>query len=493
MNMIDSLPSEILAHISSCLCIRALKSFRLTCKVFAEIGQANLFSDFDFRLWPSSHRLYQLEQLCGHSEIASKLRCLCFESGVQLEYADYRYWQANVYNNISSERSMNHLASNGTNDAQYGDFHQKLQARFTPEMANRYNLYRWHLDQEAALMAQVGSTKTLAKSIAAMKQHNPTFKFKVAMMEPQITLDDLELFDISQHHHEHPQDPDPRRRVTKRREHCLQHFVNFLQAIRLSNCEIDDLTAVNMPHELFTDPAATAILDNTFQHLRALDLQVGALPHSDWLSRSGFQLIYSHGRNLAARRLRALLNQPADLHHLRLEFPEIKVAEYSFELFDRTNLDRFPRLFVPHLQSLGLCRFRCRWGDLKAFLTEAKSLSTLELSYCRLETGSMIDLLHFIPKMKLCSMTMHGRWYVDEDAGEWHAHHAEDFTADCFASNSYEGPYARNGMKAKIESFMLEGGDCPLPEWTPQGREEDIWEMKGDTSWHFLPGLPRRY
>ena len=99
----------------------------------------------------------------------------------------------------------------------------------------------------------------------------------------------------------------------------------------------------------------------------------------------------------------------------------------------------------------------------------------------------MIDLLEFIATMRLQSVALHGRWYVDEDAGEWHAHNDDDFTADCFASTSYEGPYAKNGMKARIERFMLEGSECPLPSWTPNGREEDIWEMKGDTSWHYLP------
>ena len=487
----DSTPTEIIAHIAYSLSIRDLKSFRLCCKSFADIGQTILFSDFDFRLWPSSHRLYQLEQLCAHPEIASQLRCLAFESGIQLEYADYRYWQANVYNDISSERSINQLAMNGTKDTDYGDFHKRLQARFTPDMAHRYKLYRWHLDQEAALMAQIGPTRAMAKSVAALKQHNPALKFKIAMIEPQITLEDLERFNPSPYQHEYPEVRDPRRRVTKRREDCLKNFSNFLNASHRVECKIDDLTAVNIPHELLTDLSASSILETTFQHLQVLDLQLGALPHSDWLSRSGLQVIYAQGRDPAARRLRTLLNMPADLHHLRLEFTEFKEAEYSFELFDRTNLDRFPRFFLLHLRSFELCRFRCRWVDLRAFLTEAKSLSSLALSYCRLETGSMIDLLHFVPTMKLHFMAMHGRWYVDEDAGEWHAHSADDFTADCFACTLYEGPYAKNGMKARVESFMLDGGECPLPTWTPQGREEDIWEMKGDTSWHYLPGLPR--
>ena len=491
----DDIPAEIIAHISSWLSIRELKSFRLCCKAFAEIGQTNLFADFDFRLWPSSHRLYQLEQLSSHSEIASKLRCLCFETGVPLEYADYRYWQANVYNDISSEWARNSLAKKGTRDAdtEYAEFHARLQARFMPDMANRYKLYRWHLDQEAAMMAQITPTRALANSIAALKLRNSSLKFKLVMAEPQIRLEDLENFDVFGYQHDCPEDPDPRRRVAKRRQHCLQHFINFLRAPYLTYAEISNLTAVNIPHELLTEPTASATLDRMFQDLQVLDLKVAALPHSDWLSRGGMQSIYSQGRNLPAQRLRTLLDKPSNLSHLRLEFPEFKEAEYSFELFDQTNLNRLPRLFLPHLKSFELWRFRCSWDDLESFLTEAKSLTSLKLAYCRLETGSMIDIIQFIPEMKLKSIHLQGRWYVDEDAGEWHAHTPDDFTADCFASTSYEGPYVVRGWKARVERYMREGGECPLPRWTAQGGGEEVWEREGDTSWHYLPGLPRRY
>jgi hypothetical protein len=488
--IMDSLPAEIVTHVSSCLPKRDLKSFRLCCKAFGEIGQANLFADFDFNLYPSSHRLYQLEQLAKHKDIASQLRCLCFESGVPLEYADYRYWQANEYNDISSEWARQ-LAAKGVANSEYQQFHNDLQARFTAEMPRRYELYRWHLDQESGLMAAAGAMNTLAKATAALKQINPRLKFKIIMKEPRIALHDLEQFDTSLYQFENLVDPDPRRRVLLRRKHCLQHFINFLTAPSTHHFVIEQLSAVDVPHELLTDTDASAALSDICPSLQLLDLKLGALPHSDWLSRGGIHEIYTHGRDPAARSLRMLLNKTTNLEHLRLEFPEYKVPEFSFEILDRTNLDRFPRLFVPHLRSFALCRFRSSWGNLKCFLEEARSLRSLSLAYCRLETGSMLDLIHFIPRMKLQSVALIGRWYVDEDSGEWHAHSADDFTMDCFATTSYEGPYLHDGMKARVESFMLVGGECPLPTWTPQGREEDIWEMKGDTSWHFLPGLPR--
>jgi hypothetical protein len=306
------------------------------------------------------------------------------------------------------------------------------------------------------------------------------------MAEPRISLEDLEAFDLSKYRPEQPEDFDPRRRVARRRQHCLQHFLTFLAAPQMYAQKMHDLSAVNIPQELLTEQQWLT-MDQMFRHLHNLDLQLGALPHSDWLSRGALQQVYVNGRSLAARRLRQLLDKSMDLQHLRLEF-QSNIAEYSFEIFDQTNLDRFPRVFLQNLRSLELRKFTCSWNDLHGFLAEGRCLVSLRLSHCRLESGSMIDLIHFIPLMKLESVSIHGRWFVDEDAGEWHAHNAEDFTADCLANTTYEGPYLANGMKSKIEGFLLGNGECPLPRWTPQGGEEEIWEMKGDTSWHFVPG-----
>ena len=50
-------------------------------------------------------------------------------------------------------------------------------------------------------------------------------------------------------------------------------------------------------------------------------------------------------------------------------------------------------------------------------------------------------------------------------------------------------------MKRLVEEYMLcadgqEGKrECPLPRWTPQGREEDFWELKGDSKY---PPRPRQ-
>ncbi|KIX99367.1 uncharacterized protein Z520_04943 [Fonsecaea multimorphosa CBS 102226] len=440
----DQLAPELVDHLCLFLDIPSLCSFRLTCRAFAVIAEEHLFRDFEFRLYPNHHRLYQLEQLAARPSIASRLRCVSLESGIQLEYADYRYWQTGVYHDKKNawERSLV-----GATRDEYTQFHERLQARFTTDLARRYDLYRWHLDQQAASMAESRVRNVLMRIMGTLKQSSPSLRLQLIMAEPQILLEELEAFDPEKYANDKPYDPDPRRRVANRRQHCLDHFINFLQAAKLSGCEVADLTAIDIPQQLLTVDTihGSQVLEETFQGLKRLCMKISSFPHSDWLSRSGTGEIYFGGRNLAARRLRMLLNHPSELEHLDLEFPPGLEAEYSFDLFDRTNIDRFPRLWLPHLKSLTLSLFRCTWADLAALLDEGKNLKSLAMKDCRLETGSLIDLLEHLRRRRLPRVQLLGTWYVDEDCGEWHSHSEEDFTS-CFAANSYEGPYARAGV-----------------------------------------------
>ncbi|EXJ69796.1 uncharacterized protein A1O5_06867 [Cladophialophora psammophila CBS 110553] len=408
----DQLASELVGHICLFLDRPSLCSFRLTCKTFGAIAEEHLFHNFEFRLHPNHHRLYQLEQLAARPSIASRLRCVSFESGIQLEYADYRYWQTEVYHDKQNawKRSLA-----GASREEYTQFHEHLQARFTTDLPRRYDLYRWHLDQQAASMAESRMRNVLMRTMSALKESSLSLRFKLIMAEPQIRLEELEAFDPEEYANERPYDPDPRRRVANRRQHCLDHFINFLHAAKLSGCEVADLTAIDIPHQLLTVDAihGSQVLEETFQCLKKLQMKISSFPHSDWLSRSGTGEIYFGGRNLAARRLRMLLNQPSELEHLSLEFPAGLEAEYSFDLFDRTNIDRFPRLWLPHLKSLTLSHFRCTWVDLEAFLNEGKNINSLVMKNCRLETGSLIDLLYHLRRKRFPEVLLLGTWYVD--------------------------------------------------------------------------------
>jgi hypothetical protein len=173
------------------------------------------------------------------------------------------------------------------------------------------------------------------------------------------------------------------------------------------------------------------------------------------------------------------------LQSLTIEFPAESRAEYSFEIFDRTNIDRFPRHWLSGLRVLKLSNIQCSWDDLKAALEIAIQVRWLKLGEFRLETGSMIDLIQALRTMRLDRVCLDGCWRVYDDDGEWHSHDEALYT-EC-AVSSYEGPYASKGLRHCIEKFIVKGGKCPLPAWTAGGGEEHIWEREGDTSWHYIP------
>lgn len=490
----DKLPTELVTHLCLLLEKPSLCSLRLTCKALALIAEEHLFSNFEFRLYPNHHRLYQFEQLAAHPSIASRLGCVTFETGVLLEYADFRYWKTQVciekrkaWERSRANDDISRLAST--------EFHESLEARFTPDLARRYDLYRWHLDQQAGSMAEWRVRDVLMRPLAMLTQSCPKLKFKLIMTEPQIELEELEAFDAGAYTTDKPYDHDPRRRVTNRRHHCLDHFLIFLNAATLSGCELADLTAIEIPYQLLTVDVfhGALVLEMVFGRLKGLDMKLSSFPPSDWLSRMGVTEVYSAGRNQAARRLRVLLNHCSALEDLSLEFPLGTRSEFSFELFDRTNIDRFPRSWVPHLKSLTLRQFRCSWEDLEAFLSEGRNVQFLTLENCRLETGSMIDMLEYLAERRLPHTSVLGAWDIDEDMGEWHSHSEEDFR-DCFAEASHDGlpvsymPYVDMGLRSKVEDFIHGKSTCPLPRRNGQSIVQALWELMGDTSWHFISG-----
>jgi hypothetical protein len=481
----DVLPAELVDLLCSYLPSQSIKSLRRTCKSFAAIGETHLFSNFEFRLFPSRHRLYQLEQLALHDTIATRIQTLAYESGVQLEYADYRYWRAQVYQEESSKFSRG-ITTDGISQDEYRKFHTHLDSRFTPDMGAKYALYREHLDQEATALAAPEIVEVLSKTIRDLHSRNPSLKMKVVMSEPEVTLDELTRFDASCYACELLPDLNPRWRVQKRRENCLTHFTTFFEAAFLAKWELFNLAAINLPREILVgrSPRDVEIMNAAFHTVQHLRLDIGELPHSDWLAR-GDGDIYHRGRNLAANRLARLLDMTNGLRSLTVDFPAYSRAEYSFEIFDRTNIDRFPRLWLSGLRVLKLSNIQCTWDDLKAALEAAIQVKELKLSDCRLETGSMIDLIHALGTMRLECVCMDGCWRVYEDEGEWHSHDEAVYT-ECSVS-SYEGPYASKGLRHCIEKFIVEGGKCPLPAWTADGGEEHTWEREGDTSWHYIP------
>ncbi|KAJ9612657.1 uncharacterized protein PV06_01689 [Exophiala oligosperma] len=483
----DKLPIELIDHFCLFLDKTSLQNFRLTCKAIAGIAEKQLFNNFEFRLYPKPGRLHQFGQLAYKTTIASRLECLSFESGIPLEYADYKYWQADISTEGLRAWTRN-WAITGDKRAGYHLFHEGLQSRFAPDFPSRYQALRWHLDQQAALVAEPSVRDDLARTLNLLKQSCPSLTFKLIMDEPQIKLEDLENFRPEECASQGPSNPDPRLRIANRRRHCLEHFMNFLDAANLSDFGLDELVAIDMPHELLTVSARKEVLSRVFSHVKRLDLKISAFPHSDWLSRTGINDIYVNGRNTAALKLKTLLGETSELDSLRLEFPIGNAAEYSIELFDGTNLDPCPRLWLSGLRVLSLSCFECKWNDLEKFLADGRNLESLTMKDGRLENGSMLDLLDYLSWRRFPKVELWGVWHVQQDMGHWHSHSEEDFNI-CSKATSFEGPYASYGLRSEVQEYIHGGSKCPFPRWTADHSPVSEWENLSDTSWHFVAGI----
>lgn len=476
----DRLPTELVDYLYHTLSAKCIKNLRLVCKSFAGIGERHLFNDFEFRLYPQLSRLNQLKELSHHPTIAPRLKCLCYESGIQLEYADYRYWKAQVYQSETNNFSRG-ITSDGISQEDYQQFHNSLEARFTPDLGERYEEYRRWLDHQASIMAHSPEVPSVFASTLSRCHRLTTIK--IVMYEPEITLDDLTMHASRDHRYIATDNLQPATRIEQRRGNCLSHFVSLLKAAYSSDRIISELVAIDLPKAMLGSTNYKAdIMSGVFYTLKHADLKISEFPHSDWLSRGG-EINYFRGRMIAAMTLRKLLNIPEDLQGLSLTFPTGREAEFSFYIFDRTNLDRFPRKWLSNLKQLKLSNFLCTWADLRQLLKDASNLKSLTLREATMETGSMICLLTTLRELNLDNVCIDGRWKVQEDGGEWHSHD-EDHFYDC---EHYEGPYATNGLRRMIESYIIRGGSCPLPEWTQDGHEDKIWELEGDTSWHYIP------
>ena len=489
MSGLYRIPSELIALLCTFLTTPSLKAFRRTCKAFATIAEEHLFNGFEFKLFPRQNRLKQLEDLAAHPTIAPRLKCLVYQSGVPLEYADYRYWQANVYQRLSQ---LHDLTSNGMTKKEYLKFHAALQARFTAEMPAKYDLYRWHLDHEAEIMARMASRSALVQIMNSLSQSIPQLKLKLIMSEPRIELQELEEFKPGDGSYDLNRDRDLRERVQIRRANCIVHFTHFLEASIWSSLRVTDLSAINFPHQAFAidNIHMRDIMIARFYDLDALSIKIGDFPHSDSLSRGNTDEDQYGGRYLAVAgsRFARLLQRLVAPSILRLEFPQGKEGEYSFYIFHLGIISSQPPAWLTSVRTLSLSRINCRYENLRALLIAAKSLTDLTLGHCRLGDNSMIDLLEFLPSLGLKHLSLQGTWDVVRDRGVWHSHGEADFT-ECAAATTYEGPYLQHGLRFKIEEFARTGGTCPLPKRNvfDVSKVPLTWEQSGDTSWHYIP------
>ena len=296
-----------------------------------------MFKDFEFRLYPTEARLDELRQLSLHPTIASRLKSLCYESGIQLEYADFRYWKAKLYQSETSNFDRG-IAPDGASQEDHQQSHRTLETRFGPNLEAQYENYRRWLDNQAGVLANSPQTFSVFASVLSKCLSLTTIKLSTS--EPEITLDELTTYASKNQRYTEPDNVRPATRIGKRRRNCLSHFTSLLEAVYSSSRVVTDLVAIGLPKAIFnTTDYEADILKGVFYPLQNLDLKIGKFPHSYWFQPGGFSS-YFRGRNIAPLTLGRLLNEPKDLQRLALSFPTGWEAAFSFEIFDRTNLDR---------------------------------------------------------------------------------------------------------------------------------------------------------
>jgi hypothetical protein len=474
----DRLPSELVDYLFGFLSPESSKTLRLLCKSFAEIGESHLFNNFEFRLYPQLSRLSQLKQLSLHPTIAPRLRCLCYESGIELESGDYSNWRARIHHSEMNSPSRG-VTSDGKAQKADQHFHELQNPLYTPD---QYEQYRRWLDHQAGIMAH--SPKVASTFASTLSKCYSVNSIKIVMAGPEITLNDLARHVSGSHEYIATNDLQPAIRIEQRRRNCLTHFMSLLKAVYSSGRIISELIALDLPTAMLKGTKYEAdIISGVFSPLQHLDLKIGDFPKSHLLPRYG-NINYFRGRDVAAMTLRKTLNEPKELRRLSLTFPPGRESEFSFDIFDQTNLDQLPRRWLLGLKQLSLSNFLVSLPALQDLLNEARDLKSLALCEATMESGSMIELLTYLRGLKLDHVCIGGGWVVGEDGGHWHCHDQANFFNCC---EEHEGPYAVNGLRSKIESYIIDGGTCPLPRWTSDGEEVKTWEVEGDTSWHYMP------
>lgn len=540
----DCLPNEIVHLIYIFLSTADVRSFRLTCRAFSEIGEEVLFSDFEFRLYPRVRRLHDLSAL-AESAIAKRLKCISYESGILSEWQDYRLWQSAEFSRREAEFSRQNASKTILRDL-YHVLRTELNSRFSPSLEEKYNQYRWWIDDQARVMSDDAITIELTNSLMKLPYIE---ELKLVMKEPIIRLEDLEQGDEAYREyttvqaHIQNNETDRSCEVGNRRAYTGKHFCSLLQAalqLQKQNfpLRLKQITTVELPRELLAsesllpDPHSTdriqgARVSSSFAplltHLTHLNIDISHYPHSDYLARNHPPL-YTHGRDLGSLRLISLLNlSPSKtLTHLSLTLPISRKSEFSFALFDTTNLDRFPRSFLPRLTHFHLANFTCTYADFAALFSAAAapSLTHLALHDGTLETGSLVWLLRFLATTRrphrLAAFEISGEWPVLDDDGKWHSREEEDYGGSCL---DYEGAYPKWGLRRRVQEYVVKGGGggarggerrrrrvgggggdeeddeeekeeipCPLPVWGRDENARSTWDERGDASFHYHPG-----
>ena len=528
----DQVPVEVAINILSCSAKAEIKHLRLTCRSFAALGERYLFANWKLHIWPRERSLQLLEAISRHPRIPRYLQRLVCHTGILSEIDEFRVWKAGIVQEKFNAYAREHGTPSGGPDPDgFVAFHNDLDASFLPGMDVSYLEYRWYLDCEAMTMTQMAQQQRLLRALLIIR---PQTQYTISMEETDVTLNELQHFHNNKHLfglNKNTIGPEYVKswQVSFRRCACLIHFLQYLHGISEVaadplfqtdlGVELDGLpvellqvydrqVAINLPRRFsrwdrsLPDKAWSKVLEGA----SSFNIQFRAFPYSDSLSRAhhGFPnrpttadvtgLAYGTHILQLAYRLKQGIESPR-LRRLELASGPGNYIDFTSSRWDNVNHARAVDILSwPTLSELCIDRFSITREGLEYILHRQPGVIRLTLKNGQLRDLSLIEIVHLLrDKGNLEYVCIEGRCESLIDMGTWNIFNEDNF----WDSNAFDGPFPKEGLKWRVEQFILHGGICPLRLLQEEPDAMKTWDLLSDESWQFKrwrtldEGLPR--
>lgn len=481
----DRLPIEIIHAVFSYLEKADLAHVRLVCKCFGRVAEEHLFADFEYRLLPRQESWRRLCALAESKTIAPRLRTLCFESGVPWSVTDdYELWKGQMCYTTCA------LSPLTTPEHEHNRRLAEAKSRF-PDLREIYENYELLLDGDAKAFSENWFVNAL---IEVLEKLQNVGSIRLMMRRQQIRLEDFSD-SIGRTDGFHRAPSVPRQSVRERRQCCLTHFRSLVLAVDRLGGNLLSFDGDHLPLAYFRSPARN---HTTLSKIWNLSLSFSDFPYEASLDRPGgfgrrqnTILMMHEGFKGVSR----TLDLAKSLESLTLTVPYGVGRELEMIICGEDG--QGPKLHFPRLNRLHLGNFQVTQQVLMDFLIlHGPTLVHLNLSNGtldhRLENPAGATWVHVFHAMQssldLESVSFGGLLKTTPtDIREiWHPRSEDD--RNCC---SFDATYPPQGLKHKIEHFIVHGGTCPLPDSTNDETMEkplSVWQSLGDPSWHLKAG-----
>ena len=255
-----------------------------------------------------------------------------------------------------------------------------------------------------------------------------------------------------------------------------EKFTALLKAAHVAQIPLNSVKAFGVSWSVFQQSKETSSMiasaTKACQHL-AIDMD----PYDD----------PGNGRGDGRGSLANVISSSTSLHTLEVSLGHIKDCPWDEKSLIATLSEIIdPKIHWPYLKRLKLQALAATDVRLKNLLTRhTTTLRSLELVHFKLEPyqldgkdchGSWIELIVFLQSsLSLESVRLNGELSNGSDE-EWLAYDSGDSDIRC------DGPQKGPSLKHRINTFIVEGGKCPLPFPHAPDKPAD-WKHLTDYSW----------